>query len=438
MTAMSIRTVSLLGLALSLPLVANEALDILEGRKALDEVELPPAPEGEAGEEGIAGDEVTFERPEWAPSPLDPIWSRAILFDDPDNPWIQQLAVMGMVHFGASWGTAEVEGARDVELDTTRTRRARLGARLKVFGNTEIEAIGEFAGDADYQRLERLKARTQVLPNHYVEFGKFRPRFGIEQSTDPQRLLTPERTLLANMLMPASTLGVVFGQDCAPWDWSVGWFSGDNDRYFPGIEGNGFIAANLAYEMDERLGESRAMRTRWHLDYIYNMDGRKSESLPRYDLAGRTASNGNQAIRFNPSFRHLMSTGIQLEGECFTFDGDFVIAHGDSKAWGMTLTPSYWAVPGMLRIVGRYHYADTDDPAGLVGGLGVGSDPFYDASPVFVGDEFHSFYLGANVHLYQDRMVLLNGLEYAIMKDDAGAGFETDGWIWHTGARVSF
>ena len=421
-------------LLLALPLAANEALDILEGKKDINEIDLPPLPEEEMKE---AGEAVTYVAPEWAPSPLDPVWSRAVLFEDDTNPWVQQLAIMGLFEFSGSWGDAETTGGPNTDLNTTRTRRARLGARMKAFGNTEIEAVGEFAGDGEYPRVERFKAKTEVRPNYYVSVGKMRPRFGIEQSKEPHQLLTPERTLLANMLMPASTLGVTFSQDCAPWDWSIGWFSGDQDRYLPGIEGDGFLAGSLAYESGETLEGGGAMRTRWHMDYIYNLDGKNSRSIPRYDVAGRRSANGNQLIARNPAFTHLFSTGIELESERFAFEGDFQLANGDLNAWGMTLTPSYWAVPGTLKIVGRYHYADTDAPGGLVGDLGVGNDPFYDTSPLFVGDEFHSFYLGANLHLYQDKVTVLNGLEYALMKDDAG-GFETDAWIWHSGARLSF
>ena len=418
------------------PVIANEALDILEGTTDPDSVILPPLP----GEEGIEDTAPpVFVRPGWEASPvMDDIWARAVLFEDESNPWVQQLAVMGMLHWGGSWGTAEVEGGSNVNMDTTRTRRARLGARLKMYGNTEIEAVGEFAGSGDFQRIERLKGRTQLMPNYYVDYGKFRPRFGIEQSRDPQQLLTPERTLLANMLMPSSTLGVSFSQDCEPWSWSIGWFSADTDRYMPGLEGNGMLVANLAYEAPERLESGEVVRTRWHLDYVHDLDGGGGESLPRYRVAGNRSANGGQPILRNPAFRHLVSAGVEVEGERMAFESDFQIANGDLNAWGLTLTPSYWVIPGTLRVVGRYHYADTDTAGGLIGGLGVGSDPFYDTSPLFVGDEFHSFYLGANLHLYQDKMVLLNGIEYSIMKDDAGGGFQTDAWIWHTGARVSF
>lgn len=424
--------------ALAAPAIANEALDILEGNKKVEDVTLPPLAEGEEGY-AEADTPPVFTPYQWPESPLDPIWSRAVLFEDESNPWVQQVAIMGLFEWGGAWGEAEVPvSPNNVDLDTTRTRRARLGARLKVFGNTEVEAIGEFAGSANHQELETLKGKTKLPKDFVVGYGKFRPTWSIEGSKDPSQLLTTERTLLASMLMPASTLGVTVGQEGQAWDWSLGWFSADNDRYLPGIRGNGVIAANLAYEGVEKLENGKAMRTRWHLDYLYNLDGRYSQTMPRYFVGGRPAANGPQGPITNPNYRHLVSTGVQLEGERFGFEGDFMLANGDLNAWGLTVTPNYWIVPGRVNLVGRYHYADTDAPGGLVGGLGVGADPLFDTSPLFVGDEFHSFYVGANLHLYQDKVMILNGLEYASMKDQAGAGFDTDAWIWHSAARMSF
>ncbi len=110
---------------------ANEALDVLEGKKDPASVVLPPV-EGEtaAGEDAA----VIPLTEEWAPSPLDPAWSRAVLFEDPSNPWVQQLAISGLFHWQGAWGQATPEGGREVDLDGTRTRRARLGARLKALG----------------------------------------------------------------------------------------------------------------------------------------------------------------------------------------------------------------------------------------------------------------------------------------------------------------
>lgn len=414
---------------------ANEALDVLEGKKDAASVNLPPAPEDAANGEGEAVIPISDQ---WAPSPLDPLWSKSVLFEDPANPWVQQLAINGLFHWSGAWGNATPEGGKEVDLDGTRTRRARLGARLKAFGNTEIEAVAEFAGDSNFNGIERLKGTTRFLDNAYVSYGKMRPGFTTEYRTEPQRMLTPERSFLTNMVAPANTLGLMVGQDTDGWDWGLGWFSSDFDSNIGGLEGDGFLLANLAYETIETTEGGAPIRTRWHADYIHNFDDENSPAIPRYNVAGRKSANGKQLIARNPAFRHLFSTGVEVEQGRFGFAGDFILANGNTNAWGLSLTPSYWAMPGTLRFVGRYHYADTDEAAGLVGGMGVGSDPFFDATPVFVGDEYHSFYLGANLHLYKDELVIMNGLEHVLLKDQAGAGFDTDAWIWHSGARLSF
>ncbi len=429
-------------LALAGQVAANEALDILENNERINELELPPVGDGE---ETVDQTPAVFvpvaypERPE-----MNAVWDRLPVYENQNNRWVQEVSMMGGYEWGGSWGDARVKGGSDTDLDTTRTRRARLGARMKIFGNTEIEVVGEFAGDADYQRIERIKAKTRIdtsrlaAGSSFLEYGKFQPGFGIEQSKDSSELLTPERSLLANMLMPASTMGVRFSHESGPWSWGIGWFSADSDRYLPGIEGAGFLAANLAYEETSRLDSGSVVRTRWHFDYLHNLDGEDSESVPRYDLAGNLSANGGQAIVMNPAYKHMLSTGISMESEEFALETDFQLANGDESAWGLTITPSYWVMPGVVRVVGRYHYADSNGAGGLFGGMGAGSDSYYDSSPTFIGDEFHSFYAGANVHFHEDKLVLLNGLEWATMKDEAGGGYETSAWIWHTGARLSF
>ena len=70
--------------------------------------------------------------------------------------------------------------------------------------------------------------------------------------------------------------------------------------------------------------------------------------------------------------------------------------------------------------------------------MGVSKDPLYDASPFFIGDQYESLYLGANLHLYENQVVLMSGIEQIEMEDQAGAGFDTEASIWHFGAQLSF
>jgi hypothetical protein len=414
---------------------ANEALDILESNKTPQQ---PPVIEGAPGTSGDV--EVIYPDyvwPEWQTRTFDPVWARAVLFDDKSNPWVQHVAMTGFFEWRAAFGEAEVDGAPNVDLDSTRTRRARLGARIRAFHNTDIEASGEFAGDSNHSGIERLKARTEYLPDAGVTYGKFRPRFSAEYRQEPEFSPYPDRSMLVNMIAPHTTLGVHFDYTRNDWYYGIGWFSSDSDPNIPSLRGDGILALNLGRTFVSMEGETPT-RTRWHLDYLHNFDAGRSNSLPRYNVAGRSSANGNQTVAANPAFRHLFSTGFALEQERMSFLGDFMIGKGDTTAWGLTLAPTWWAVPGYLKIVGRYHYAGSDDPGALVATMGASADPWFDSSPFFIGDEYHSFYLGANAHLYQDRMVLMSGVENVILNDQAGAGFDTDAWIWHTGVKTSF
>lgn len=430
-------------LLLAAPFVyANEALDVLEGKIDANSIILPPReiPEGEEAEQERV-ENIIYLPPEWAPSPLDAVWSRSVLYDNSANPFIQQFAVAGQYDFSASFGKAETipSGAipaRNTDLDGTRSRRARLGARILAFNNTEIEAMGEFAGDTQYRGIERLKAYTQVSETTGVTLGKFRPNFGTESRIEPSLSPYPYRGMLTNMVAPPAALGVSIHHAGETLDYDIGWFSSDFDPDLGSMGGDGMLNLSVSRTFVERTGDTLA-RTKWHVDYLHNFDAGRSNPQG-YDLAGRSSANGNQLIVQNPAYRHLFSVGMKMDSDSSSFSGDFQFAKGDSTVWGLTLGATHWLIPGTLNLVGRYQYAGTDDPRGIVAAPGNSGDLRYDASPFFAGDEYHSFYLGTNLHLYKDSLLIRNGVEYMILNDEVGNSFNTEAFTWQTGAQLSF
>ncbi len=428
---------------------ANEALDVLEGKVDANSVILPPRQyDPDADEAGESGEEmvgnIIYLEPEWAASPLDAIWSRSVLYDSPANPWVQQVALSGYFDFHASFGKAETDAstgppataARNTELDGTRTRRARLGARIRAFNNTEIEGVAEFAGDSNYRGVDRLKAYTQVTDTTGITYGKFRPNFGVESRTEEQSSPYQRRTMLTNMVAPAAALGASVHHAGEKFDFDIGWFTSDYDPDFGSLGGDGMLNLGISRTFYEKSGDT-VYRTRWHADYVHNFDANGSNPMG-YDVAGRRSANGNQLIVQNPAYRHLFSTGFAIDSGRSSFMGDFQLAKGDTTVWGVTIGGTYWLVPGTLDLVGRYQYAGTDDPRGILASLGNSGDLRYDSTPFFTGDEYHSFYLGTNLHLHKDGLVLQNGLEYTILNDDAGGTFNTEAFIWQSGAKISF
>lgn len=440
---MRLFTLQILLLSSSL-VFANEALDVLEGKVDANSILLPPREisEEEAAEEQV--ENIIYLEPEWAASPLDLIWSRSVLYENSANPWVQQVALSGYFDFQASFGKAETEAnsgppataARNTELDGTRSRRARLGARIRAFNNTEIEAVGEFAGDSNYRGVERLKAYTQVTDTTGITYGKFRPNMGVESRIEPQVSPFQHRSALANLVAPPAALGVSIHHAGENFDYDIGYFSSDFDTDLGGFTGDGMLNLSISRTFYEKTGDT-VSRNRWHADYIHNFDAGRLSPYG-YDVAGRRAANGNQLIVQNPAYRHLFSTGIRIDSARSSFMGDFQLAKGDTTVWGITLGGTYWLVPGTLNLVGRYQYAGTNDPQGILTSLGNSGDLRYDSSPFFTGDEYHSFYLGTNLHLYKDSFVLQNGLEYSIINDEAGQNFNTEAFTWQSGAKISF
>ena len=172
---------------------------------------------------------------------------------------MQQFAVTGQYDVSASFGKAETEPsgvtpARNTDLDGTRTRRARLGARILAFNNTEIEAMGEFAGDTQYRGVERLKAYTQVSQTTGVTYGKFSPNFGTESRVEPSLSPYAYRGALTNMVAPAAALGASIHHAGEKLDYDIGWFSSDYDPEFGSMGGDGMLNVSVSGSFVEKSG----------------------------------------------------------------------------------------------------------------------------------------------------------------------------------------
>lgn len=422
---------------------ANEALDILEGKKDANDVVVAP-PAGEApilsGAVGTPSADGKVTKPFVPSEPsafskksheiFDPIWSKTTLIKDEENPYVQELTMIGLFEATGAWGKVETTTATTAmqrNLDDIAMRRAQLGARMKAFYRTEVTGIVEMAGNSRMNGIQTLKARTEISENTGVTIGKFRPLSTQENGTPDGELLTNERSLMSNMIAPADSLGVMFDAKNKDWTYQLGWFSGDYSDMIPNVKDNGFINAGMAYETIGKTETGVPLRSRWYLNLLHNLDKDGSEDLPRHP-------HGSSAY-----YDDIVSTGFAIQQDRFGLQGDFTIARGDKNAWGFTLTPSYWIMPNTIQLVGRYHYADTDQINALSGGYGTSTDPFFSGNEsVINGDEYHSFYFGANVHLYENRMILSNGIEYSIFKDELDSGDETKSLLWQSGARLSF
>lgn len=369
---------------------------------------------------------------------LPPLW---LLYEDDSNPVVQAATLTGMFDWRLDTANIKPEGGGgpDREVDSSGARRARLGAVLRAFYNTDLEGGVVFDGDGDYHGLDKLKATVHVGDDLSLAFGKFRPPFSLEYTQDPGMRMVPELSPLTAQVVPANSLGVMVDGRSGDWEWGLGWFSGDVSRTIPDVTGDGYLLAKVGYTFQgppggetNASGEAVAeddleqdVFQRWHLDYIYNLDKEGSRSIPG-------------------GYEHLLATGIQTSHGRFDFLGDFLLANGkDQTAWGLTLQGAYWLLEDAVRAVVRYSYGDTDEPGGLMMGWGVPSPDSDSVHPfrfpvVETGDESHSFYGGLNFHVLGDHVVIQVGGEYRLLKNAAAGVPDLGSWLWQFGGRAAF
>ena len=413
--------------------LANEALDYLEGKLSEDEVTvtdlIKEKEKVEAAEEARKQERILRDDRDYRNRWKNRLVPKGLVYDNESNPIVQRVAIDGL----AEWGTVngEINSDEGIDINDNQLKRVRLGGMIRAFYNTDLE--GRVVGDGNgYQGIDTLKATVQVTEGIAIETGKFRAPFGQEYRQDPNVRSAPGLSPIVAQIAPSNTLGVRVGATNGNWEMGLGWFSGDQDRNIPGIDGGGFVLANVAYSFDGEVvagpddedAVAPAGHQRWYLDYIYNTSPSEGGSIPN-------------------EYRHLLSTGIEVSSGRLDFAGDFLLANGGvNTAWGLNMTGRYWLLEDAIRLVGRYNFADSNEPGGVSVGYGVpgavgdATQPLAGFSTVLSGDEFHSFYLGLDWHVLQDYLLFSTGVEYRLLKDEING--DSSGVLWHTGGRVAF
>ena len=308
----------------------------------------------------------------------------------------------------------------------SRLSRSRIGAAIATYYGIEILADALISSDGDFQGWENLRASIPLNDQLTLAAGKFPPPFSIEYTRDAAARWFPTLSPLASQLAPASSLGLMVESSGDTFDWKLGWFSSDADRRLPSLNGSGYILAgasktsNLGGTDDNPSPNFR----RWHLDYIYNIDGATSESI-------------------NLGYRHLLSAGTQYSSDKFDFYTEFLAGRSsDNTTVGITAAGAYWLLQDAVRLVGRYQYAVSREPGGVLSGFGIpdtGSDAVFPSDfPVFsAAEKVSSIYGGINIHLDDDHFIIGTGLEYRSLTDVVDED-DFSSWGWNTFARFAF
>ena len=105
----------------------------------------------------------------------------------------------------------------------------------------------------------------------------------------------------------------------------------------------------------------------------------------------------------------------------------------NTDVFGFYIQPTYDVIPKKLQLVGRYSFATSEGPLGVIGQSRY-EKPVADNSAR--GDNYNSIYGGAQYFIYGDKLKLMAGAEWAQLS--GGSGESYDGVTLLTGIRLSF
>lgn len=344
------------------------------------------------------------------------IWETLRLYENEENSTIQAFSIIGRYH-GQYWSA----NANDESANGWENRRIFAGAEANLFRQFIIH--GQIAISEDfspfYDGLYQAFVEWSPSEKFSLSAGRLDYLFtGLERSTSSNRILTFERGLLVNQLMPGEVVAAMMERKPGDFSYRAGIFSGSIEQEFTSFKGGVGAVAGLSYNLPlfYKTGS-------FHLDYLFNDGDPANNALKPYD--------------------HIISLWHQGRKGPFELGVDLTWAHGlDTRpqVFGVTVLPSYKIAHKLVReqdflqAVLRYQFNFSDEDNGLQ------SQNRYEQEVVSgqFGDRYHACYAGINYHAFGDRFKFMTGVEYSTMNDAANDGGNFEGWTYFAGTRVFF
>lgn len=356
---------------------------------------------------------------------LDDIWGAAVLYNNPENPYVQKVVFTGRAQFDYALIDGEgtiIAGTNepDLDYDEFNTRRLRAGFKATLFKDFTAHAEGDFDPDEDpfYRRLTDAYIGWSPCDEFGVKLGKQGMAFTLDGSTSSKELLTIDRNNLSNNLWFTNEYipGLTVGGEIGKWIYNAGVFSqGEEDEEFGNFDGGSSWLATVGYDFSDSAGADEALLT---LNYVFN------EETP-----------SNPSLFTNRSLGNIVSLNFSYEKGDFGFRSDLAAGDGflgQSDMWGLVIMP-YYNITDKLQAVFRYTFIESESDNGV-------RFARYESEPMqgTRGDQYQEAYAGLNYYVYGHKVKLQTGLQYLSMRDQANDGGAFDGFAWTTGLRFSW
>lgn len=355
---------------------------------------------------------------------FDQLWSYATLYKDDHNPIFEEFKLRGRYQ-GQYWDVDADQGSQSNWED----RRSRFGFDAKLF-EKKVEVRVDFQSndgfDDFYDGLVDAYIRWKPESWLSITAGKTKPLIGqydFLESTNTQP--TFERSQIFNQLNINRATALTVEGTVDKFSWRAGVYSNDTPSTTGGSgafgdgefgDFNGGISSTLGVGYDFK-GPLKTDKADFRLDWLHSERETGDLVLGRYDDI-------------------LATTFIIKEGPAAVVFESYYAMGGDGNntdVFGFFIQPTYDIIPKKLQLVGRYSFATSEGPLGVIGQSRY-EKPVADNS--VRGDTYNAIYGGAQYFIYGDKLKLMAGAEWARLT--GGSGESYDGVTLLTGLRLSF
>jgi phosphate-selective porin OprO and OprP len=353
------------------------------------------------------------------------LWDIPPIYQNKDNPIIQEFSVNGRLQLQYSSGTSSAGSFGSESRPDERTwddaidvRRWRIGFKAQLFQDIKVDGLFDINPEWDtgpYDKIFFLNAAWAPTKDFEIAIGKFKANvLGLEHSTSSNDMITFERALLSNLVYPGELTGVRTKGRFGDWIYGAAVFMGDDEREFTQGSAGQVYQAHVGRDFSKTLDLKRALV---RLEYQY----------------GTGADNfGGGGL-----FEHVVALNAQFEDAAWSLQAEALAASGrggQGDVMGVFIMPT-WSFTEKLQAVGRLQYAHGDhDSLRLQSRYERLAPNLTDGGR---GDSYQAAYLGLNYYIHGHKLKLMAGTEYHRM-EGGGDGGDFNGWTSTVGVRLSF
>lgn len=364
------------------------------------------------------------------PNTFDQIWGYATLYKDDLNPILEEFKLRGRYQ-GQYYDVDADQGSSSNWED----RRSRFGFDAKLL-DKELEARFDFQSNDGFDDIYDglVDAYLRWKPKSWLSItaGKTKPLIGQYdwlESTNTQP--TFERSQIFNQLGINRATGLTVEGTKDDFSWRVGVYSNDT----PSTTQNPLTKVSSGALGDGEFGDFNggiSYTLGGGYDFKHLLDVEKADF--RLDWLHSERKAGDLVLG---KYDDIVSTTFSVKDGYWAVVLESYFASGgdgtNSDVFGFFIQPTYDIIPKKLQLVGRYSFANSEGPLGVVG------QPRYDRKEAIaggLGDTYNAIYGGAQYFIYGDKLKLMAGAEWAKIDSDFGDSY--DGFTFLTGIRLSF